>query len=156
MTQPATTVRGWSIDGFESFWAKPDSSIIPLIHQLATSDIVGHWPRPIGVVRGSHAYIPVIEAILRTCPTLSLSVVEYVRSVDLHFVHWAATGTGLDGPMKFHGVDRLKTNADGRVYENYIFCDHPFFADVAAHLEINPPASRGIHATRHSAEPASN
>ncbi len=156
MTQSAAEVRGWSIDGFRSFWGKPDLSVIPLIYQVCTDDIVGHWPRPIGLVRGAKAYVPVIDAILRTCPNLSLSVVDYVRIDDVHIVHWAATGTGRDGPMAFHGVDRMKTTADGRVSENYIFCDHPFFADVAAELKINARASARTEAMQHPVVSAAN
>jgi hypothetical protein len=137
MSQPAAIARRWSIDGFKSFWAKPDVSAVFLIREISTSDIVGHWPRPIGIVRGSASYIRVIDAILGLCPDLSLTAPEYVHSEDLHFVRWVATGTGRDGPFEFNGLDRMRTTADGRVCENYIFCDHPFFADVAAYLRNN-------------------
>jgi hypothetical protein len=133
-TQQGTAVRRWTIEGFKSFWAKPDPCLVPLLYDLATSDIVGHWPRPIGKVHGAGSYVPVIDAILRVAPDLSLSVAEYVRSDDLHFVRWIATGTGSTGAFEFDGLDRLRTTADGRVCENYVFCDHPFFVEVAAYL----------------------
>jgi len=36
-------------------------------------------------------------------------------------------------PFEFTGCDRVKTR-DGHVCENYVFCDDPFFARVAAEL----------------------
>jgi hypothetical protein len=126
--------RGWSIEGFRSFWSKVNLELVPLVHEINTSDIVGYWPRPIGVIRGSVLYVGVIEAILRVCPDFSVTAAEYVRSEDLHFIRWVATGTGRDGRFEFNGCDRVRTTAEGRVCENYVFCDHPFFADVAAYL----------------------
>jgi len=41
MSQEPTIARGWTIEGFRSFWAKPDISLIPRIHEI-TSDIVGY------------------------------------------------------------------------------------------------------------------
>jgi hypothetical protein len=140
MSQQVT--RGWTIEGFRSFWAKPDLSLIARIHEICTSDIVGYWPRPIGVVRGSQAYVAVVEAIALVCPDLSLTTPEYARSDDLHFVRWVATGTGRDGPFAFNGLDRLRLLPDGRVCENYIFCDHAFFAEVASYLDREPPTRR--------------
>jgi hypothetical protein len=136
-SRPTSAIRRWTIEGYRSFWAKPDRSIVPVFNELATSDIVGHWPRPIGVVRGPEAYLPVIHAVLRTVPDLSLSVLEYVRCEDLHFVRWRATGTSRGEAFECDGLDRIKTTADGRVCENYIFCDHPFFVDVAVDLRAN-------------------
>jgi hypothetical protein len=136
MTQQASIARGWSIEGFRAFWAKPDLSLVPRVRDITTSDIVGYWPRPIGTVRGAAAYVGVIEAIARLFPDFSLTVPEYARSDDLHFVRWVATGTGRDGRrFEADGLDRLRLRPDGRVCENYIFCDHPFFADVAACLK---------------------
>ncbi len=95
---------------------------------------MGYWPRPIGEVRGAKAYVAVIDAILRTCPDFAVTAPEYVQSGELHFVRWIATGTGRDGPFRFNGLDRMRTLADGRVCENYIFSDYPFFAEVADYL----------------------
>jgi hypothetical protein len=134
MPESAAIARRWSIEGFKAFWDKPDVAVVPLIHEVSTRDIVGYWPRPIGVVRGAVPYVRVIDAILRVCPDLSLRVPEYVRSADLHFVRWVATGTGRDGRFECNGLDRMRVTADGLVLENYIFCDHPFFGDVAAYL----------------------
>src|ERR1700735_1274577 len=83
MTEQVSTARKWSIEGFKAFWANPQPSIVPLFGESATHDIVCHWRRPIGIVRGAAAYVPVIESILRVCPNLSLSVMEYARSEDL-------------------------------------------------------------------------
>ena len=133
MPQPAST-RGWTIEGFRSFWARPDLSLIARVREICTNDIVGYWPRPIGVVRDAEAYLAVIDAIARVCPDLSLTAPEYACSGDLHFVRWMATGTGCDGSFAFNGLDRLRVMPDGRVCENYIFCDHPIFAEVADYL----------------------
>lgn len=136
MTAHTTTaIRPWSIEGFRAFWAAPDLSLVPRVHDVATPAIVGHWPRPIGVVRGARDYVGVIEAIARAIPDLSLTAPEYVADGDLHFVRWVAKGTFSGGRFECDGLDRMRLAPDGRVCENYIFCDHPFFADVAKALE---------------------
>jgi hypothetical protein len=135
MSQQGTIARGWTIERFRSFWAKPDLSLIPRIHEMTTSDIVGYWPRPIGIVRDSQAYVAVIDAIARVCPDFSLTAPEYAHTGELHFVRWVAMGTGRNGRFEFNGLDRLRVLPDGRVCENYIFCDHPFFAEVAEYLQ---------------------
>jgi hypothetical protein len=122
--------RRWSVDAFIGFWKKPDAS--RAIGAL-TDDIVGHWPRPIGVVRGASRYVEVIATMMKLCPDFSLRVPEYATSGDFAFVRWIATGTGPDGPFEFTGCDRVQTR-NGRVCENYVFCDDPFFARVAAAL----------------------
>ena len=77
----------------------------------------------------------VIDAIAHVCPDFSLTAPEYARTGDLHFVRWVATGTGSDGRFAFNGLDRVRVLPDGRVCENYIFCEHPFFAEVAEYLQ---------------------
>ncbi len=134
MAELAHRVGGWSIEGFRTFWARPDLSLIPRIREVVTSDIVGHWPRAIGTVRGAGDYAAVIEAIARACPDFSLTAPEYAESGDLRFVRWVATGTSGGGRIEFNGVDRIRLASDGRVCENFIFCDHPFFAAVAQRL----------------------
>ena len=125
----ATSSPQWTVNAFRAFWKKPDKSMLPAVLGLITEDIVGHWPQPIGVVRGAHSYLRVIEQILELCPDFALSVPDHASSGDLHFVRWVATGTGPDGPFEFNGVDRVRTR-DGLVCENYIFCDHPLFAQA--------------------------
>ncbi|HZZ34890.1 MAG TPA: nuclear transport factor 2 family protein, partial [Caulobacteraceae bacterium] len=98
---------------------------------ILTDDIVGYWPAPIGVVRGPRPYLQVIADILLTCPDFAVRVAEYAADGDFHFVRWIATGSGPDGAFEFNGCDRLRTR-EGMVCENYVFCDHPFFARVAA------------------------
>ncbi len=134
MSVRATLARGWSIEGFRAFWKKPDPAAIPFVRSIMTDDIVGYWPRPIGTVVGASRYLAVIEAILRSCPDLSLTADDYARSGDLHFVRWEATGTGPNGRFQTNGVDRLRTLADGRVCENYVCSDGDFFALADAHL----------------------
>jgi len=129
--------RGWTIDGFRAFWAKPDISMVPAIRNRITGDIIGHWPRPIGNVRDPDLYLGVIADILNVCPDWSLAVPEYAESGDLHFIRWIATGTGPGGRFEFNGCDRVKTTASGQVCENYIFCDHPFFEQVSASRGAN-------------------
>jgi hypothetical protein len=120
----------WSVDAFKAFWSNPDTS---KILGVMTEDIVGYWPRPIGVVRGASDYADVIEAIFKVCPDLRLKVPEDAVSGDFAFVRWTATGTGPAGPIEFTGCDRVRTRG-GHVCENYVFCDDPFFARVAAEL----------------------
>jgi hypothetical protein len=124
--------RGWTVEGFRAFWAKPNISTVPAIRNRITSDIVGHWPRPIGDIRDPDLYLGVIADILTVCPDWSLAVPEYAESGDLHFIRWIATGSGPGGRFQFNGCDRVKTTANGQVCENYIFCDHPFFAQISA------------------------
>lgn len=135
MSQAAQTDvrRDWSVDAFKAFWARPDVSHVPGIRTAVTDDIVGYWPRPIGVIRGAEPYLRVIAAVLTVCRDWSLTVPEYAQDGEFHFVRWVATGTGPEGPFEFTGCDRVRTR-DGQVCENYVFCDHPFFDRVAAHL----------------------
>ena len=126
--------RRWSVEGFRAFWAKPDFALIPRIREIATADIVGHWPRPIGKVVGPDAYLDVIAAIVTVIPDLSLTAPDYAQSGDLHFVRWVATGSSRSGRFDCTGVDRMRLTADGRVCEIYVCCDHPFFGEVAAYL----------------------
>jgi hypothetical protein len=95
MSQQRTMARGWTIEGFRSFCAKPDLSLIPRVYEISTNDIVGCWPRPIG----------------------------------------------RDGPFEFNGLDRLRVLRDGRVCENYIFCNHPFLRRLLSTFEGNSELS---------------
>jgi hypothetical protein len=122
--------RHWSVDAFKAFWSNPDAS---KVSGVLTEDVVGHWPRPIGVVHGASDYTQVIETMMKVCPDFRLKVPEYALSGDYAFVRWIATGTGPAGRFEFTGCDRVRTR-NGHVCENYIFCDDPFFAQVAAEL----------------------
>ncbi len=124
---PIESGRRWSVEAFAAFWRKPDAS---RVSGVLTDDIVGHWPRPIGLVRGPGPYVDVIAAIVKTCPDFGVRIAEHAVSGDFAFLRWIATGTGPDGPFEFTGCDRVRTR-DGHVCENYIFCDDPFFARVA-------------------------
>lgn len=132
-TGPAQSGRRWSMNSFTAFWSRPDAT---LVAGVLTQDVVGHWPRPIGTVRGSDDYVNVIAAILRVCPDFRLAVPEHASSGSFTFVRWIATGTDADGKFEFTGCDRVATR-DGLVYENYIFSDHPFFERVAAEMKAN-------------------
>ena len=129
-TTHAGSTRRWSVDAFIGFWKKPDVSRVA---GFITEDIVGYWPRPIGIVRGVQSYVNVIATMMKLCPDFRLSVPEYATSGNFAFIRWVATGTGPDGPFEFTGCDRVQTR-DGLVCENYVFCDDPFFAEVAAEL----------------------
>src|SRR5262245_21696495 len=118
--------RGWTVDAFKAFWGRPDPAHLPQILAILTDDIVGYWPRPIGVVRGPKPYLRVIEAVLEAAPIFSLVVPEHASSGDFHFVRWVAKGSGPNGAFTFNGCDRLRTR-EGLVCENYVFCDDPFF-----------------------------
>jgi hypothetical protein len=56
--------RSWSVEAFAAFWADPTLSRAQGVRAVITDDIVGYWPRPIGVVRGAAAYYKVIESVL--------------------------------------------------------------------------------------------
>lgn len=126
-----TPVRGWTIETFKRFWAKPSLDYIRGIDAIIAPDIVGYWPRPIGTVEGAGRYAEVIEDVLLAVPDLSLSVPDYAVSGSLTFVRWVAVGTGPNGRFEALGCDRVRVREDGVVVENYVFCDHPFFGVVA-------------------------
>ena len=54
----------WSAEAFMHYWKAPDAPRATPV----TADIVGHRPRPIGVVRGADDYTRVIAAMLEICP----------------------------------------------------------------------------------------
>src|SRR5882672_1006682 len=118
-----TPARRWTVEGFRTFWAKPSVSFLPTIRQVATDDIVGHWPRPIGDIADPDLYLGVIADILAICPDWTLAVPEEARSGNLHFIRWIATGTDENGRFEFVGCDRVKLDVNGRVCENFVFCD---------------------------------
>lgn len=135
MSEQAIGVRPWSIEGFRAFWGAPDPSFVPRVHDVCAPGIVGHWPRPIGLVRGTAPYVDVIAAILAVCPDFRLAAPDHAAAGDVHFVRWEASGTAPDGHrFAFDGIDRLKVTPDGRVSENYVCSDGPLFAWVAAQL----------------------
>jgi SnoaL-like domain len=124
----------WSVEAFRHYWKAPYAPrAMPV-----TADVVGYWPHPIGVVRGADDYISVIATILEVCPDFRLTVAEHAATGDFAFLRWIATGTGPDGGFEFDGCDRVQTR-DGHVCENYIFCDDPFFARVAAEIDRGDP-----------------
>ena len=128
---PAEHGRVWSAAKFVAFWKNPDAS---RVIGSVTEDIVGYWPRPIGEVRGARPYVDVIRAMLRTCPEFQLEAPESATAGDLTFIRWIAHGSGPGGEFRFNGCDRIRLR-EGHVCENYVFCDDPFFARVAAELK---------------------
>lgn len=134
MTDVVERARPWSVEGFRGFWANPSLELVAKARDSMTGDIVGRWPRPIGLVRGAADYMAVLEAVVRAGPDLSLSVPEYVEAGDLRFLRWIGTASVEGRRVSFDGLDRMRIAPDGRVLENYVFCDHPFFDAVAAAL----------------------
>lgn len=134
----ASAHRGWTVEGFEQFWSKPDLALVPGVRQMVTPDIVGYWPQPFGIVRGAAPYIAVIEKLLTGLPDFRLEVGESASNGDFHFVRWIARGTGPDGAFETTGIDRLRLR-DGLVCENYVVSGHPFFAWAADRVLV--PAS---------------
>jgi hypothetical protein len=95
---PVVAVQpGWSVETFRRFWAKPSLTGLRAIDRLRTPAIIGHWPRPIGLVHGLKPYSDVIEDPLLTVPDLSLQVPEHAISGEPVFVRWIASGTMPDG-----------------------------------------------------------
>lgn len=122
--------RRWSPEAFEAFWANPDPANLPGVRSVITDDIVGHWPRPIGVVRGAAAYYKVIESVVTAGPRFTLRIGEHATTGAFTFIRWIATVTENGAIEEFYGCDRVRTRG-GLVCENYVFCDHPFFEKVA-------------------------
>jgi limonene-1,2-epoxide hydrolase len=130
-------VRSWSVDAFIAFWADPDPARLPAVRAILTDDIIGYWPRPIGIVRGASAYFNVIEAVVTGSPRFALAVAEHATSGEFTFIRWIATVADGAGVVQFDGCDRVRTR-DGLVCENYVFCDHPYFEKVADRLSSVP------------------
>jgi hypothetical protein len=130
-TNPGEPGLRWTVESFAGFWKKPDPS---RVLGVLTEDVVGYWPRPIGVVYGAHAYVNVIAALLAVCPDFTGAVAEHAAAGDFTFIRWIARGTGPEGPFEFSGIDRVQTR-NGHVCENRIYCDDPFFAWVATRLD---------------------
>jgi hypothetical protein len=101
---------------------------------------VGHWPRPIGIVRGAAAYHRVIEAVLTTRPRLTLQIGEHATTGDFTFIRWIGS---VGETIQFDGCDRVRTRG-GQVCENYVFCDHPYFEKVAERLRQIVELDRGL------------
>ena len=78
-TIPAEQGRRWTVESFAGFWKKPDAS---RVSGVLTEDVVGHWPRPIGVVRGAPAYVNGITTILQVCPDFTVTVAEHAATGD--------------------------------------------------------------------------
>jgi hypothetical protein len=141
--QQSVPRRIWTPESFKAFWHKPTDPWRVL--GSVTDDIVGYWPRPIGVIRGAHDYVQVIVTLLDVCPDFSLEVPEVATSGDLNFVRWIARGTGPSGEFRFNGCDRVRLR-DGLVCENYVFCDDPFFGLVADRLRKHCSSPVEAHA----------
>ncbi len=129
--------RGWTIDGFRAFWAKPDISMVPAIRSRITSDIIGHWPRPIGDVRDIDLYLGVIADILNVCPDWSLAVPEYATSGDLHFIRWIATGTRSGRPLPIQRLRPRQDHGQRAGLRKLYLLRHPFFEQISASRGAN-------------------
>ena len=126
-------VRSWSVEAFGSFWGNPDPVRLQGVKEVITADIVGYWPRSIGVVRGAKNYFEVIDSIVNVRPRFSLKVIESAMTDDLIFIRWIGCIVEGGTTTEFNGCDRVRMRA-GLVCENYVFCDHPFFESVAEHM----------------------
>jgi hypothetical protein len=113
--------RDWSVEKYAAFWAAPDFS--KPTDELA-ADIEGYWPGLETPLKGVEAYVCPLHELLRRVPDFTLEVADHASRGDTVFIRWIATGTHGDVPVRFEGVDCVR-HADGRVYENRIFCNHP-------------------------------
>jgi hypothetical protein len=93
----------WSMEAFGSFWADPDLAQAPGVRAIITHDIVGHWPRPIGMVRGDATYYKVIESVLIAEPDSLLRSAGMHRRAEFTFIRWIATVTDKDETVQFNG-----------------------------------------------------
>jgi len=131
--------RPWSVESFRTFWANPDPGLLPGVRTILTDDIVGYWPRPIGIVRGAKAYAAVIDAVVHTALEVgfTLRIGEHAATGDCTFIRWIAK---VQDVPEFSGCDRIRVR-DGKACENYIFADHPFFELVAKRLRAEADAA---------------
>lgn len=110
---------GWSVDAFATFWANPDSTLVPA---LVTDDVVGHWPGSDEPVRGVQAYTQALADILELLPGMRLEVAEHATNGDVTFVRWIMHATGPAGPFTLTGIDLILLR-DGLVADNVIRFD---------------------------------
>jgi ketosteroid isomerase-like protein len=118
--------RGFTVDTFAAFWAKPDLSDPAGAAPLA-EEVVGYWPGEDEPVRGRAAYLGALVELLNRVPDLTLSVAESADNGEYLFIRWVADATGADGGRIEHtGVDRIRV-VGGKVVENRIFFDRAAF-----------------------------
>ena len=131
--QTISPERSWSVEAFCEFWRQPDPARAPAVRGIITDDIVGYWPRPIGVARGALAYHKVIESVLTAQPPMKLKIAEHASTGEFTFIRWIGIVTEGGETIEFDGCDRVRVRG-GLVCENYVFCDHPYFEVVAKRL----------------------
>ncbi|WP_394827116.1 ester cyclase [Pendulispora albinea] len=125
-TEANLTPRGFSVENFAQFWARPDPA---LVAHAVTNDVIGHWPGSDEPARGLTAYAERIARVLEVVPDLRLDVIEHATNGDLLFIRWRAHGTGARGPFTMSGMDRIRLR-DGRVAENVIVFDTRRFEEL--------------------------
>jgi ketosteroid isomerase-like protein len=118
--------RGFTVETWAAFWAKPDMTNAAAAEPLA-EDIVGYWPGEEEPVRGRAAYVGALAELLERVPDLTLSVAESAKAGENLFIRWVARATNAEGEQIEHtGVDRIRV-VEGKVVENRIFFDRPQF-----------------------------
>jgi hypothetical protein len=115
---------GWSVEGFEMFWSRPDPSLVPA---SLTEDVIGHWPGREEPVHGREDYTRCIAELVEELPDVRLEVAEHAQHGEFVFIRWIMCATGEHGPFEFTGIDRIRLR-DGLVAENVIVCDTAAFS----------------------------
>jgi hypothetical protein len=103
-------------------WHHPQHS--PLTAGIVTADVVGVWLGGSEPSYGVSRYLRRITEFLGALPALWHSVTERTTNGEFLFIHWTGRAIGIDGPVEFHGVDRLRVR-DGLVQEVRVSYDLP-------------------------------
>lgn len=135
--------RGWSVEIFKKFWAKPD---VTWVQYAVHPDVVAYFPWTAKPVRGVEEYTKGLEAVLTIIPDITLEVADTASHDNIVFIRWIARGTGSKGRFELSGVDRFVVK-DGLVAENRVFFDSGRFRAAIGRFRI---ASRlAMFALRH-------
>jgi hypothetical protein len=124
--------RGWSLENFAKFWAKPD---ITWVQYAIQRDVVAYFPWSPKPVRGCEDYTKGMATVLAIVPDITLEVVEHAANGNIVFVHWLARGTGAKGPFELPGVDRFLLR-DGLVAETRVFFDSGRFRAAIGRVRV--------------------
>jgi hypothetical protein len=124
--------RGWSVEIFARFWAKPD---ITWVQYACHPDVIAYWPFTPKPARGVEEYVKGLAAVLAIVPDITLEVAEHATNGNLVFIRWIARGTGAHGPFELSGIDRFLVR-DGLVAENRVFFDSNRFRKAIGRFRV--------------------
>lgn len=132
MIEDPDAPRGWSVDIFAKFWAKPN---LAWVKYSCTPDIVAYWPWSPKPVHGVEEYTKGLAAVLIIVPDITLEVAEHATAGESVFVRWIARGTGGKGRFELNGVDRFLVR-NNLVYETRVFFDSARFRSAIGRFRV--------------------